>query len=153
MAETAINDAPLVSRILHLYPCGEAKRWLRDYDDPAKAWAECQRGDWMLWLIGKQITSPPWSDDRKPLTACALDCALTVRHLWPESQREVIGAAVETLQAWCRGAATTDQAKEARQVLRSAYAAAAAAAVVVAVAAAAAAAADDDDAAAAAAAA
>ena len=47
--------------IMKLDICDEAKNWLGSYDDMQKAWNECNRGDWMLYLIGK-IADKPGSD-------------------------------------------------------------------------------------------
>jgi len=33
--------------------CGEAIRWASDFDNAQAAWDACERGDWMLWLLGK----------------------------------------------------------------------------------------------------
>jgi len=42
--------------------------------DAMTAWATCERGDWMLWLLGK-LSGPPGSDSRKQLVLIACDCA------------------------------------------------------------------------------
>jgi hypothetical protein len=125
---TATKD--LAERIRHLCPCDDAMQWLRTLPAgtrPLKAWRLCERGDWMLWLICKQVTSSPWSEDRKPLLACCLDCAETVKHLWPKAEK--IAAAVGVLHAWISGTATVEQAQKARRELYAvaAYADAAAA--------------------------
>ncbi len=109
----AVRELSPLDRIRHLVPCPEAARWLVSRTEPQAAWDECSRGDWMLWLIGKTITSQPWSDDRKPLLACALDCAEIVRHLWPAKSANEIGKLVAVLRAWIVGDAATEQAKEA----------------------------------------
>lgn len=115
-----------------LHACAESLQWAKGYTSATKAWRECQRGDCMLWLVGKQITSPPWSDSRKPLLACCLDCAETVKHLWPKERAKKIIAAIGVLREWIAGTATIEQAKDARQKLyddaAAVYAAAAAAA-------------------------
>ena len=110
----------VADRIRHLLPCGDALEWAENYSSPAKAWRECERGDWMLWLLGSQIKSEPWADDQKPLVACAVACALTVKHLWPAKQKEEISAGVEIILAWTKGRATTEQAKEVRRKLYAA---------------------------------
>jgi hypothetical protein len=100
--------------------CEEAREWAEDFTSAQKAWDACERGDWMLWAVGKSIYSDPWTDGRKPLLACALDCALTVKHLWPNKQKDKIGEAVKALRLWIKGKATTDQAVEARRQLDAA---------------------------------
>jgi hypothetical protein len=32
--------------------CGAARDWVGGYSSEAKAWKECKRPDWMLWLVG-----------------------------------------------------------------------------------------------------
>ena len=63
----------VADRIRHLDPCQAAWAWADDYTDPAKAWADCPNGSWMLWLLGHSERSAPWSEERKPLLACCLD--------------------------------------------------------------------------------
>jgi hypothetical protein len=107
----------LTDKIKQYHPCGEAVKWLSSYDDPQTAWNECQRADWMLWLLGNQITSPPWSEDRKPLLSCCLEMAETVKHLWPVDYKDRIGSAIVALRRWIEGDATIEEAKVARSNL------------------------------------
>jgi len=107
-----------VTALNRLDACSTAVEYAAQFPTLQKAWDACERGDWMLWLIGKQVTSAPWSEDRKPLLACALDCAETIKHLWNDKTR----AQVAVLRKWITGEVTTDRAQEARRQL---YAAAA----------------------------
>ena len=116
--------------IRHLKPCQDALQWAANYTNPVQAWNECPRGDWMLWLLGKTNHSNPWTDGRKALLACCLDCAETAKHLWPEKQLEVISMSVAVLRCWIAGTASADAAKKARRDLYAAYAYAVAAAYV-----------------------
>lgn len=93
-------------------------------DDRRQAWRDCKRGDWMLWLIGRHVMSPPWSDGRKLFLLCALACAETVK---PAKHNRTISASVGTLKKWAKGKATVDQAMEARRRLYASVAADAAA--------------------------
>ena len=54
-------------------------------------------------VIGQVNKGKPWSDGRKLLLGCALDCAETVRHLWPESQRTRIENSIRVLRNWIEG--------------------------------------------------
>jgi hypothetical protein len=100
--------------IRHLEPCAESVPWTSRYVDPAAAWRECPYGQWMLWLIGKTVACPPWSAGRKPLLSCGLDCAETVRHLWPAAKADDLAGAVGVLRAWIAGEATLRAARDAR---------------------------------------
>ena len=46
----------LQGRLNDLGACQDAITWVY-YRDLPTAWAECQRGDWMLWLAGQRL--PP----------------------------------------------------------------------------------------------
>lgn len=108
----------LADLLANLYPCDEAVDWLRLYTgaDAEKAWNECGQGDWMLWLLGRVEISPPWDEDRKPLLACALDCAGTVEHLWTSE----VSSGVAALRGWIDGRQGIAEAKKATNTLRSA---------------------------------
>jgi hypothetical protein len=118
----------VADRLRRLGACDDALEWAAAYASPKKAWAECPRGDWMLWLLGKVIGAAcgPWSDGRKPLVDCALDCALTVEHLWPNKRKQQIEDAVGAVRRWVRGEATTEEAKTAQRSLSKVAAATAA---------------------------
>ena len=95
-----------INRIAALYPCADARVWLREEQHPtlAAAWAACPRGDWMLWLAGK-FAGPPGSDARRPLVLAACDCARLALPRWESRYpadlrpRRAIGIA----EAWARG--------------------------------------------------
>ena len=113
------RDAKHWSRkLVAMNACEDAVAWAAGQPSLAVAWKECKRGDWMLWLIGRKTKGKPWSDERKPLVACAIDCALLARQYMPKGS--IDGLAV--WRRWCDGKATWDEAGEAR---RSLYAAAA----------------------------
>lgn len=39
--------------------CPEARKWV-GARSAAQAWAECSRGDWMLWLLERMADKPGW---------------------------------------------------------------------------------------------
>lgn len=45
-------------RIKHLSPCPEAADWAEHQTSPTAAWRSCERGDWMLWLLGSLNGEP-----------------------------------------------------------------------------------------------
>jgi hypothetical protein len=115
-----------------LEPCRAALEWLATQPDAATAWATCERGDWMLWLAGRYV-GEPGSDARRPLALAACACArlalpvFEARH--PDDQRP--RQAVETAEAWARGAPgvtldTVRASSAAYATYASAYAAASA---------------------------
>lgn len=99
-----------------------ALQWLGDRD-LAKAWEQCHRGDWMLWLAATA------GIDRRRLVMAACACArLALVHVSRKENRSRL--AIETTEAWCRGEATIEQVKEVRGKACVVAAAAAAAAAV-----------------------
>ena len=78
--------------------CSEAIKWLGDYDNLADAWAVCERGDWMLWLLGK-LSGEPESDSRRKLVLCACKCArVALPYVQAGEERPL--KAIETAEAW-----------------------------------------------------
>ena len=115
----------VADRIAHLRPCADALEWARDYTSPAKAWSECEHGDWMLWLLG-QLSGVPESDARKLLVLAACDCADLAM---PHAKTPVVAKCIKTARRWAKGKATIEQLREARNdaAADAAYAAYAAA--------------------------
>ena len=115
-----MNNQSLVEFLKRNHACGESLEWLGDRN-LAQTWAECERGDWLLWLAAKA------GIDRKRLVMAACACArLALVHVRIGEERPRI--AIETAEAWCRGEATIEQVREARKAADAADAAAYAAA-------------------------
>ena len=107
----------ITTKLKRLGACEEAVTFSKGFKSAQTAWDACERGDWMLWLIGRKITCAPWTDGRKKILACAMDCAETAKNLWPAAKRDAIAGHMTTLRRWIKGKATTDEAIEARQGL------------------------------------
>ena len=134
-----MNNGALKTWLKSKTACSESLTWLGDRDLET-AWAECLRGDWLLWLAAKA------GIDRKRLVMTACATAREALQFVPAGEDRP-RKAIETAEAWCRGEATIEQVREARKNAAyaaadayAAYAAAAAAAAAYAAAAAAAAA-------------
>jgi hypothetical protein len=110
--------------------CPDALAWCRGYRSARAAWAECQRGDWSLWILGR-LSGDPDSDSRKAVVLAACACARLALPHWdrryPEDRRPL--AAIETTERWARGepGVTQDDVRAARNAAWSASAAASAA--------------------------
>ena len=108
-------------------PCTEALRFRMQYQTFKEAWAECPRGDWMLWIAQRVGV------DLRTLTRAKALCALTVRHLMKD-ERSV--RACEVALKFADGEATREEldaaAYAAADVAADVYAADAAAAYAVA---------------------
>lgn len=106
------------SAILPVNTCGYAKDWAKKQKSAASAWATCERGDWMLWLLGK------WCDSdvqHRRIVLAACDCArLSLKYVEPGEERPL--RAIETAERWARGG---DDAPSLAEVRSASIAAAA----------------------------
>lgn len=74
----------------------------RRFDTLAEWWANCECGDYMLWLAGK-CAGEPGSDLRRPLVLAACECArLTLPYL-PKGKTQQSLECIEYTEAWARG--------------------------------------------------
>jgi hypothetical protein len=119
--------------MIKLEACYAAVEWASTKPDLATAWRECKRGDWMLWLINKFDRSTPWSEERKPLVRCAVECAAEAAPYEGDGEAGQMAALCrQTALLWTRGEATSEDVIAARAAAWAAanatYAASAAAA-------------------------
>jgi len=108
--------------------CSEAVDWCQRYDSLNDAWQVCERGDWMLWLVGR-LSGEPGSDARKKLVLTACQCArLSLKYVKEGELRPL--KAIETAEKWARGedGITLDDVQKAAAATYAANAAYAAAA-------------------------
>ena len=90
-----------ITYLENLDACSEAVKWAKDYPTLQQAWNNCDRGDWMLWLVGKQ-SGPPETKSRKKLVLAACKCArLSLKHV-PKGERRPIKA-IQTAEKWANG--------------------------------------------------
>lgn len=81
--------------------CEEALVWAKQFATIDEAWAKCERGDWMLWLLGKLVGEPD-TDSRKKLVLTVCKCArLALPYVKKGEVRPL--KAIETTEAWARG--------------------------------------------------
>ena len=121
-----MNTKPLVE----LNACPEAVDWASTQESPASAWRDCQRGDWMLWLVGR-LSGKPGGVKRRRLVLCACECArLALKYVKAGEDRPRL--AIEAAEKWARHEGPTlDDVRAAAayaDAATAAYAAAAAAA-------------------------
>jgi hypothetical protein len=89
-----------VQALKSLNACEEAVEWVKTQPNAATAWRECQRGDWMLWLLGR-LSSKPESADRRKLVLAACACArLSLQYVPKGDDRPRL--AIETAERWAR---------------------------------------------------
>lgn len=104
-----------------LNACWEAREWAAG-KDMETAWAECPRGDWMLWILGKL------DYDRKKLVYAACQCGrLSLKY----TKDPRVENAYKKAEAWTRGEAVIEEVRSAAyaaaDAAHAAYAAKAAA--------------------------
>jgi len=111
--------------LVKLGACSEAVKWTNG-KELAEAWANCERADWMLWLVGHMAGQEGWPTLQQiVLVACrfAEDALPIFEKKYPDDERP--RQAIEVTRLWCEGKATI---KEVRKVRSAAYASAYAAA-------------------------
>ena len=106
--------------------CAEALAWARTQPTAKAAWLACQRGDWMLLLLG-WLSGAPETTARKSLVLCACDCAELARPYW-RAEDDRPAKALRIARAWARdeGPTIQDMRDAADAASSAAYAAAAA---------------------------
>jgi hypothetical protein len=104
--------------------CQEGQEWIKG-KSLDEFWQTCDRADWMLWILGKQIGKKGWPD-RKTLVLLACLCAETALKFVPAGEDRP-RKAIETARAWCEGKATLAEVRQADAAADAADAAAAAA--------------------------
>ena len=114
-------------RLQALDPCPEAVQWLDegDYRTLQTAWDACERADWMLWLLGKQVTTTG-SPAHRVIVRIACACAESVLHLVSKNE-ERPRKTVELAKRWADGDANVSS-EDIQAAARAAEAAAGAAA-------------------------
>jgi hypothetical protein len=99
----------------------DALPWVRAHYPraPRRAWEECERADWLLWLAWTLLGDDP----RVRLAACA--CARTALQYVPAGEERPLRA-IETAEAYARGEATEEERSVAESAAWSAARSAAA---------------------------
>ena len=119
------------NKLIKMDACNDAVKYCQGYKTLSSAWDVCERGDWMLWLVGK-LSGPTESPSRKKLVLCACECArLSLKYVKEGELRSL--KAIETAEKWARGedGKSLQEVKNAASAAAAADAAAAAAAVIV----------------------
>ena len=106
----------LHDQLVAIAACRDAVEWVGTRPIE-QAWAECERGDWMLWLSGKI------NIDRKLIVLAACACAEPALAFVPAGEDRP-RRAIEVARAWCADAATLDDVRAAAAAAAAAYAAA-----------------------------
>jgi len=102
--------------------CHEAVEWVgtRNEKYPSRLWADCPRGDWLLWIAAHIGV------DRKRVVRAACDCARLSLKYVPKGEKRPLRC-IQVTEQWCQGKAPIESVIEARRAAYAAYAYAAAA--------------------------
>jgi hypothetical protein len=106
-----------IEELKKLGACRKAIDAAGKYTTSQKLWDDCNRGDWMLWLIART------QHDRKQLVLAACACArLSLKYVPAGEDRPRI--AIETAEKWARDeGATLDDIRAAANAFAAANAA------------------------------
>ena len=101
----------VIKKLNKMLACKEAVKWAKEQPNKQAAWDSCERGEWLLWLLGK-LSEKSESQKRKKLVLCACDCAtLAIKH--SRKNRKVCEKAIQTTRAWTTGKATIIEVRNA----------------------------------------
>ena len=64
--------------------CNKAVEWARTQPSATAAWKACERGDWMLWLLGERCRT---TAQHRRLVLAACDCAATALKYIPKDEK------------------------------------------------------------------
>jgi len=96
-----------------LYPCSAALEWAKEQPSFAAAWRNCERGDWMLWLLAQREVK------RERLVIAACKCArLVLKHATDPR----VETCIVTTEKWARGKATIQEVRDAASAANAAAA-------------------------------
>ena len=100
-----------VDKLINLHACSEAVEWAASQKSWRAAWDACERGDWMLLLLGKGA-GPVGSRKRKPLAMCEVDVA-KLASPYAGSTRKAYLRVCRVVKAWNNGTATIEAVRTA----------------------------------------
>jgi len=100
----------LKRQLIALGACKDATEWAKDYRTLADAWQNCQRGDWMLWLVTQTLGKEQDSIGRKRLVFAVCQCA---RLGLPYTTDVRVLAAIEVTERWTFGQTSIQEVRDA----------------------------------------
>jgi hypothetical protein len=109
MSKTDAEKTTFSDYLKKINACNDAVKWVGTRT-VSRAWADCERADWMIWLLWKKIGSPGWPD-KKQVYLCMCACAETALPIYekkyPGDNRPRVS--IEMRRRWCRGEATATE--------------------------------------------
>ena len=100
-----MRDAIPMDALCALDACRDARRWLAARTDPSwsSAWRDCERGDWLLWLVGALVCRDVLSGaipshgapSHRRLVGCLVDVLYALLWPWVHDREEAIRRPLE----------------------------------------------------------
>lgn len=91
--------------------CESATDWAAKQTTLAQAWRDCERADWMMWLLGRTCKQGSAQHKKLVLLACRIASDALKRHWNRKDSRP--RKAIRITRLWVRGRATIEQVKVA----------------------------------------
>ena len=109
----------ILTTLTGLNACTDAKEWVLSLNDDVSneaAWTACERGDWMVWLIGALHRRDAIT--RQVLTLATVACTRTaLPRLAGRPAESAVSALLDATERWCRGEADMPVVKDARDAV------------------------------------
>ena len=109
----------ILTTLTGLNACTDAKEWVLTLNDDVSneaAWTACERGDWMVWLIGALHRRDAIT--RQVLTLATVACTRTaLPRLAGRPAESAVSALLDATERWCRGEADMPVVKDARDAV------------------------------------
>ena len=112
-----MTSQELVKKLQELKACYSPIEYVSKFDTAQEAWDACERGNDMLWLIGK-LSGEPWGEGRKKLVLATCECARIVWDLMTRASKDCI----VLFERWASGEdVSLEELKKARHAAAAAY--------------------------------
>jgi len=105
----ATKRKTFADKLVDLHACEEAREWVGTRS-LVKAWEECERGDWMLWLAARNVVYG--GALHRTVVLAAVECARPALKFVPAGEKRP-AEALRVAAAWARGKATIEQVRSA----------------------------------------
>ena len=111
----------IIDALVELNACPDAVDWARTQPDSQAAWRTCDRGDWLLWLLGRTVTKGSPRHKRLVLVTCRI-ASDSLRYVAKGENRPRV--AIRTTRRWAIGKASIEDVEAAGRAAGAAGAAA-----------------------------
>ena len=100
-------DQQTIDKLQTLNACSEFAIWAGTQPDLKTLWENCEKSDWMLWLVGK-MSGEPHSQARKKLVGCTAECAaMAIQFVRDEECRVGLTEVADLLKRYSENEADT----------------------------------------------